>query len=49
MILYTNKVTVTMLKWEQTYYMYTDKLSLKIKVIFEILAGFHKSPTEVTI
>ena len=31
------------------YYMYTDKWSLKIKVILEILAGFHKSPLEVTI
>ena len=30
-------------------YMYTDKWTLKIKVILEILAGFHKSATDVTI
>jgi hypothetical protein len=31
------------------YYIYTDKWSLKIKIILEILGGFHKSAMDVTI
>jgi hypothetical protein len=49
MILNTNKVSQHGQMIGNIYYMYTDKWSLKIKVILEILAGFHKSPTEVTI